>query len=273
VPLYFVVGGAAGTASVIAWVATLAGDAAGAAMARDARAIAAAGAVISPALLVSDLGRPSRFLNMLRVAKRQSAMSVGAWTLVIFQAAALAALVLHAWPDAAGGLAGTAAPVAGAAAAASGLVLATYTGVLLGATAIPVWAAHARLLPLHFGGSSLGVAAGLLELFGHRTHTVNVIGAGAAIVVLLTAIASERDRRRSTAPLRSGTSGALVRTGDLLAGPVALLLRATGASSATLRVAAAIAAIAGSVCVRYGWVAAGRVSAADPRVILDEDAP
>jgi hypothetical protein len=145
--------------------------------------------------------------------------------------------------------------------------------VLLGATAIPVWAAHARLLPLHFGGSSLGVAAGLLELFGHRTHTVNVIGAGAAIVVLLTAIASERDRRRSTAPLRSGTSGALVRTGDLLAGPVALLLRATGASSATLRVAAAIAAIAGSVCVRYGWVAAGRVSAADPRVILDEDAP
>src|SRR5205823_8462699 len=52
---------------------------------RDARWIAAAGAVLSPALLVSDLGRPERFLNMMRVFKLRSPMSVGgmdsAWIL------------------------------------------------------------------------------------------------------------------------------------------------------------------------------------------------
>ena len=74
VPIYLFVGGAAGAAAVIAAAATFAGDVA---MARDARWIAFAGAALSPVLLISDLGRPSRFLNMLRVCKRQSAMSIG----------------------------------------------------------------------------------------------------------------------------------------------------------------------------------------------------
>ena len=38
----------------------------------------------------------------------------------------------------------------------SGASLASYTGVLIGATAIPVWSASARMLPLHFAASGMG---------------------------------------------------------------------------------------------------------------------
>jgi formate-dependent nitrite reductase membrane component NrfD len=91
VPAYFFVGGVAGVGAVIAAVGALAG--ADASLVRDARWIAVIGALISPALLISDLGRPDRFLNMLRVFKTKSPMSVGAWTLAVFTPAVLAALI------------------------------------------------------------------------------------------------------------------------------------------------------------------------------------
>src|SRR5207245_3454840 len=58
-----------------------------------------AGAILSPILLIMDLGRPHLFLNMLRVFKHRSAMSMGAWILSAFGACAvpgLIALELHA---------------------------------------------------------------------------------------------------------------------------------------------------------------------------------
>jgi formate-dependent nitrite reductase membrane component NrfD len=265
VPLYFFVGGTAGAAAVIALAAGIAQDLA---LARDARWIAVAGALVSPALLVSDLGRPDRFLNMLRVAKWRSAMSVGAWTLVAFSIAAVLSLALDLL-HLAGPVAGAVSRVMDLAAAVTGLVLATYTGVLLGVTAIPVWASHARLLPVHFSASSLGAAAGLLELCGHHSSTVNLIGLGAAGIVTATGVMSERSPDAASAPLRSGASGRLVRCGDVLAGAVPLVLRLAAGSSVTARAIAAVAAIVGSLCSRYGWVAAGRASAADPRVALD----
>ncbi|HEX5433951.1 MAG TPA: NrfD/PsrC family molybdoenzyme membrane anchor subunit, partial [Candidatus Angelobacter sp.] len=82
IPVYFFVGGAAGAAAVVASAASLLTDDRD--LVRDARLLAAAGGIISPALLISDLGVPSRFLNMLRVFKLQSPMSVGAWTLAAF---------------------------------------------------------------------------------------------------------------------------------------------------------------------------------------------
>src|SRR5947208_11215073 len=85
IPLYFFVGGAAGAAAVVGAIASYTG--ADRRLVRDARWIAAAGSVLSPALLISDLGRPERFLNMMRVFKPQSAMSMGVWTLVGFSGA------------------------------------------------------------------------------------------------------------------------------------------------------------------------------------------
>src|SRR4029079_16565284 len=63
-----------------------------------------------------------------------------------------------------------------------GMLLATYTGVLLGATTIPAWFLHHRLLPIHFGTAGLGSAAALLELLGHRIAPLNALGLFAAAV-------------------------------------------------------------------------------------------
>ena len=162
VPAYFFVGGAAGAAAVIAAVAGLRSDAGSfPAIAEHARWIAAAGALIAPLLLIADLGRPARFLNMLRVFKIQSPMSVGAWTLMLFSLAAVASLAAHEVPDAPAWLA-LAGAAAGLLAGLTGLILATYTGVLIGVTAIPVWSAHVGVLPLLFGLSGLGAAVSLL---------------------------------------------------------------------------------------------------------------
>ena len=82
IPLYFFVGGAAGSAAVIGTMAHWTGA--------DLRLRATAATSLpaercSPArLLISDLGRPERFLDMLRVFKPQSPMSMGAWTLAGF---------------------------------------------------------------------------------------------------------------------------------------------------------------------------------------------
>src|SRR5437868_12314692 len=156
IPLYFFAGGAAGAAAVIGAIADYTG--ADRNLVQHARWIAAAGAVISPALLISDLGRPERFINMLRVFKPQSPMSVGVWTLLGFSGGAAAAAFAEFLRD----RYGPSLPLrvlenAGQAASlAFGLPVSNYTGVLIGATAIPVWNQHAGDLPMHFGASGVG---------------------------------------------------------------------------------------------------------------------
>src|SRR5213083_992018 len=97
VPLYFFFGGLAGMSAVIALAGLLFHHVD---LARAAMWLAViAGAILSPILLIMDLGRPHLFLNMLRVFKHRSAMSMGAWILSAFGACAvpgLIALELHA---------------------------------------------------------------------------------------------------------------------------------------------------------------------------------
>jgi hypothetical protein len=137
IPLYFFVGGAAGASAVVAAIANYTG--ADRRLVRDARWIAAAGSIISPALLISDLGRPERFLNMLRIFKPQSPMSVGVWTLLGFSSGSIAAAFAGSIRD----RYGESVPLrilenAGdAASLLFGLPFSNYTGVLIGATAIP----------------------------------------------------------------------------------------------------------------------------------------
>lgn len=261
VPSYFFVGGAAGAAAVLAAAARWTG--ADEDLVRHARWIAAAGAIVSPPLLISDLGRPERFFNMLRVFKPQSAMSVGAWTLVAFSGASAAAAFAALLEDRLGGsvavrLLGDA---AGALAAATGLVMSTYTGVLVGATSIPVWSENAALLPVHFGASALGSAVGLLELLGHDDAALNVLGIGAAAAESAAGLSIEMRRANSLAPLKEEVSGAIVRAGGVLGGPVTLALRILAGRNRRLRQAAALCALAGSLLTRIGWVAAGHASA------------
>src|SRR6267378_991150 len=182
VPLYFFVGGAAGAAAVVGAIADYTG--ADRKLVRDARWIAAAGAVISPALLIADLGRPERFLNMMRVFKPQSAMSMGVWTLLGFSGAATATAFAGFMRE----RYGPSVPLriledAGQAASlAFGLPFSNYTGVLIGATTIPVWNQNVGELPIHFAASGVGAAVGLLELMGHRKNrALQMLGLGAAM--------------------------------------------------------------------------------------------
>jgi len=236
VPTYFFVGGAAGAAAVVGLAAQVAG--AEEKLVRDARWIAAIGATLSAPLLIADLGRPERFLNMLRVFKPQSPMSVGVWTVVLFGAATTAALFAPGKPlrDA-----------SAAVSALSGLSMTTYTGVLLGATANPVWKAHVHLLPAHFAASALGSAVALLELRGHRDVALQSLGLGAALFESAAGFAL---------PKRDTIASAL-------AGPIPFLLRLFGK-----RKAAAAVTLAGSLLTRFAWVDAGRESVKDVDAVL-----
>src|SRR5438477_7150275 len=186
VPLYFFMGGLAGMSAVIASAAVIFHHTD---LARTAMWLAAiAGAVLSPILLIMDLGRPRLFLNMLRVFKHRSAMSMGAWILSAFGACVvpgLIALELHArqiFPGTIDQLLRVAAGLLIFGSAIFGTLLATYTGVLVGATAIPAWFLHRTLLPIHFGTAGLGSAAAVLELLGHRIASLNAPGYYAAAV-------------------------------------------------------------------------------------------
>jgi FtsH-binding integral membrane protein len=201
---------------------------------------------------------------MLRVFKPRSPMSVGAWTLVAFSICAFVSLAASL------ALAGSPSPaiafvaaVAGILAAATGLVLATYTGVLLGVTAIPVWAANASLLPILFGVSGLGSAVSLLEVLGDRTAELNVVGMAAAAVETILLLWIERRRDPANIPLHRGSAATLIRSAGILSGPVALVVRKISVAMPGIRLVASVAMVMGSALTRVGWIAAGRVSAQD----------
>ena len=261
---YFFIGGAAGMSGVIAFAALIGGQPM--AMVRAALRIALAGAVLSPVLLIWDLGRPARFLNMLRVFKWRSAMSVGVWTLIVFSAFAGASFVaVEVWPaDAATSIGSRALLVLVGGTAIAGAVLSTYTGVLLGVTAVPAWAAHHRLLPVHFGVVALGSAAALLELIGFRAPPLSALGIATSTIEIAIGGVVELQRRRAEGrALRDGVPGWLLRSSGVLTGPVSLVLRLAGVISA-----AAACFVIGAIFSRYGWLLAGRASARDPEETL-----
>ena len=199
---------------------------------------------------------------MLRVFKWRSPMSVGAWTLALFSPAVILPVALPLIGiDASRGIPFWTVAASDVVATVTGLVLATYTGVLIGATAIPVWAAHARLLPLHFGASSLGAAASAIELCGHRVPALNRLAIAAALVETLIGVLLEwrRDRPASVArPRRLGGRDppwrSAVRSGA--AGPSTRIRRLAGRPRGGrdrrhCRI----------IFTRYGWIDAGRRSA------------
>ncbi|MBV8050910.1 MAG: polysulfide reductase NrfD [Acidobacteriaceae bacterium] len=279
IPLYFFVGGAAGAAAVIGAIARYTG--ADRKLVRDARWIAAAGSVISPALLIADLGRPARFLAMLRVFKPQSPMSVGVWTLLGFSGGAAAAAFAQYLQDRYGDSlplrvlenAGEAASLA------FGLPFSNYTGVLIGATAIPVWNRNASHLPVHFGASGLGAAVGLLEILGHRkSRALQALGLGAAMFEMLEGAYIESRSHRHLDPLKHGASGWITRSGGMLSGPLPVVLRTMSMfskprSSNRLRRWAAWSSVAGSLITRIAWIHAGHQSARNWRLPLEIDEP
>ena len=268
IPLYFFFGGIAGMSAVIALAAIRFHhlDVARAAM----WVAAIAGAILSPILLIMDLGRPHLFLNMLRVFKHRSTMSMGAWILTAFGMCAvpgLIALELHALQVFGGTfdqLLSFGAGIFIFAAAIFGTLLATYTGVLIGATAIPAWFLHRTFLPIHFGTAGLGSAAALLELLGHRIAPLNAIGLFAAAVETVLLIWLNTDKHGvADRAIHEHGSGWLIRIGEALTGPFPLVLRSFGAIPL-----AAISFLLGALISRFGWIAVGKISGQDPESVF-----
>jgi formate-dependent nitrite reductase membrane component NrfD len=258
VPGYLFLGGLAGASSALAACAHLAGNRE---LARASK-IGAAGAIgLSLVALVSDLGRPQRFINMLRVFKVTSPMSVGSWVVSGYAPAAGAA----AASAVTGRLPGPGA-AATAAAGVLGLGVATYTAALLSDTAVPAWHEGYREMPYLFAGSAASAAGGLGMLAARPENSrqaVRFAVLGAATE--LTAKGLLLRRLNDVAePYRTGRSGALMEAAEVLA--VAGLCGAVlaGRSRPALMLSGA-ALLAASALTRFGVFEAGRASAHDPK--------
>jgi hypothetical protein len=259
---YLFLGGLAGASSVLAAGAQATGRHR---LARVSKLGASSAALASLAALVHDLGRPARFLNMLRVVKVTSPMNIGSWLLAGY--VPLAGLAAAAELT---GKAPRAGAVATAAAAALGPAVASYTAVLISDTAVPAWHDGYREMPLVFVGSA-ATAAGGLGLLGAPLAQAGPARALAALGVGTELGAFETMRRRIGMvgePYETGRSGRYLEAGQLLAlaGAAGALLGRRSRMASALSGAALLAA---SAATRWGIFHAGVDSANDPRYTIE----
>jgi formate-dependent nitrite reductase membrane component NrfD len=255
---YLFAGGLAGASSVLA---------AGAQFTRRPRmarwnkvgALGALGASLFA--LVHDLGRPSRFYNMLRVAKPSSPMSVGSWLLAGYGPLA----GLSAVSDLTGRVPRLGRG-AGVGAAVLGAGVATYTSVLIADTAVPAWHEARRSLPFVFAGSAAASAAGL-ALVGSSTAEsapATRAAAGGALLELAASALMERTGGIVAETYHTGRAGALLTAAKVLTGAGAIGALA-GRRRRLVSMASGAALLAGSALTRFGIFEAGRASTRDPR--------
>ncbi|MFF3444346.1 NrfD/PsrC family molybdoenzyme membrane anchor subunit [Streptosporangium sp. NPDC002721] len=302
-PLYLYLGGTSGAASVISAVATLTGRDR---LALTARVTAAAGAAAGAGFLVAELGRPERFLNMLRVFKPTSPMSVGSWLLAAHSgltALSAASALVTARSERARPVPGiparflsrvparflsriparpvppipflpvgitrvlpAAGDVAALAAVVTGPLMSTYTAVLVADTAVPAWHEAHRELPFLFAGSALAGAGavGMLATPRREAGPARAVAVLGAAVETVAGAVMEHRLGLVGEPYRLGRSGRLMRAARALTVGGALLATVAGRGRA-LGALSGLALTAGALLTRFGVLAAGKASAADPK--------
>ena len=259
VPIYLFLGGLGGASALLAEGAALNDLPALEKVARSAAAVAAAGGTVA---LIHDLGRPSRFLNMLRVFKPTSPLSVGSFILAPFGGLSAAALASHltGWLPRMGRMAGVGA-------AAFGPPLATYTAALVANTAVPAWHDAHRELPFVFAGSGATAAGGVAMVFAPTAQAGPARGmaiAGAALEL----VASERLQSRLgmiAEPYQQGTPGRLMKTARAMTIAATAATAVAGRRSRWVSVLAGATYAAASLTTRFGVFEAGLASARDPK--------
>jgi formate-dependent nitrite reductase membrane component NrfD len=276
VPIYFFLGGAAGTSSVIGALAEFTGRPK---LARNAEYTAAAGALASVVLLVDDLGRPERFLHMLRVFKPTSPLSVGSYILSPFSAltaATAATRVLRYRPVAKAvpplarfaGLPGLR-KLGAVGSALFGGPMATYTAVLIANTAVPSWHEAHDELPFVFAGSAMAAGGGITMAL------TPVDEAGPARKVALTGVAVElaaiqrveNGHGLVSEPYHLGKAGKLLRAAKACTLSGAGLTALAGKTRIGSVLGGALLA-AGSLLTRMGVFEAGLASSKDPKYVV-----
>jgi hypothetical protein len=262
IPCYFFAGGLGGASAALAYLCELRGEDV---LARRAWGAALLGVGVSPLLLISDLGKPTRFLNMLRMFKVGSPMSVGSWILTVSGATTTVAIA-NSWH----GAFPRASRLARPAAALFGLPLSTYTAALVADTAVPVWHEARATLPLVFG-SGAALSAGAATVIATPTHQASAARRLALLGAALELGSKELMERRlgeQGNPYKHGSASNFGHLGRACLVSGSVLLSARGNAS---RVAAAVAGtllLAGALSARWSVFKAGFSSARDPRFVV-----
>jgi len=269
IPAYFYVGGVTGISSVLAAVARASGDETLDPLVRVGRWTSAVGSLLSAGLLICDLGRPARFLNMLRVFRPTSPMSVGSWVLV----GSGACNTLAALAPRRGGVLSALGDVAGYAGGLLGLPLAGYTAVLIANTAVPIWKGGRRTLPLLFLSSAVASSSSFLLLLDVGSHArpravLHRLRTMGKVAELMASLFYEREVSAVPLvgrPLRRGVSGALFRAASMCtAASLGLSLACKGRSGWARRAEGALGTL-GALALRFAVFYAGKASAREPR--------
>lgn len=273
---YLFLGGVAGGSGLLAAGAQLTGRKV---LRRNTR-LAALGAVMLGAVaLVKDLGRPERFVNMLRTFKLTSPMSVGSWILSFFSAGIGVAAASEVDRMTGERLPlGPLRPVLRAVEGPAGLEaalfappLAVYTAVLLCDTATPTWNAAYKDLPFVFVSSASLAASGLAMIttpVGEAGPARKLAVMGAVSDLISARVTEYRMDPVTREPLHHGTPGKLLQCSEILAaaGGLGALLGGGRRDVAALSGAALLTA---SAMLRFGFFEAGKESARDPRYTIE----
>ena len=263
IPLYFFFGGLAGASADLALISRIAGNDK---LVRRAVLVALGGATVSPVLLISDLGRPERFYNMLRVVKPTSPMSVGTWILSAFGPAvgiATASELLGIFPRIG--------RLAEALSALLGPPLATYTAVLVADTSIPVWHEARRELPLLFAASSAasaGAAAAILTPTEHAGPARRLAIGGALVEIGVAEAMKRRLAGFLAEPYEKGDAGRFDKLSKACSGAGAAIMALAGRKRRAAAVAGGALVLAGGVLERWSVYRAGFQSARDPKYTI-----
>lgn len=269
IPAYLYMGGLAAGSALLAAGGEMTGRRT---LQRNSRLIALGALMGSTGALIKDLGRPSRFYNMMRTVKLTSPMSVGSWILAGFGTFTGTAAVSEVmrfivpknvpgqqfWP--------VGDRLASLGAGAFSAPLAAYTAVLLSDTATPTWHASYKKLPFVFVGSALAAAGGaamtctpVSECRPARRMAVwgSVLELGAFELL-------ERELGMLAEPFHEGKSGAFLKAAKIctVSGAVAT---AIGGRHRGIAALAGLALNAGSALTRFGVFEGGMTSARDPK--------
>lgn len=284
ISLYLFFGGVAGGSGVMQAGALATGNAV---LRRNTRLTAMAAVGVSGIALVADLGRPERFLNMMRTVKLTSPMSVGTWILSAyagFAGVTTASEVLNLLPvpearrrslEGSRGPLATLSRLVGAldtpssiGQALMGAPLAAYTAVLLADTAHPVWHESRRTLPFVFVGSAALASGGLQMALAPPALTaparrLALVGATTELIAMhrLEERLAELDIDEPTTTGQGAGKLHLARA-LVIAGGIGTLV---SGRSRLLAIASGTALAAASALTRFGVVEAGIESAKDPK--------
>jgi len=253
---YFFVGGVAAGAYVMAAIADLLGRDEDRPVAKAGYALAFPLIIICPLLLTLDLGMPVRTFNMFRLFKWQSPMSVGSWALLGFGIVGLCSLLLVLRDRPGDRRLRQVLAIPGGI---LGFFIASYTGVLLGATNRPLWVWNNWIGPLFLVSAfSTGVAALVLLLARTKLwefRRVHLLATGFEALLLVLFLQS---LGAGAALFLSGSFaplfwGGVVAAGLALPFGLALLPRAR-----PVEAVAAILVLVGGLALRYLVLAGGQ---------------